>query len=46
MAEWPLEPEGPKGVRVSIVRSDRGANVAFHEAVNAAVVGSTLDQNA
>jgi 2-succinyl-5-enolpyruvyl-6-hydroxy-3-cyclohexene-1-carboxylate synthase len=41
VAPWPLEPEGPKGVRVSIVRSDRQANVAFHDAVNAAVIAST-----
>ena len=43
IAEWPHEPEDPKGVRVSIVRTDRAANVAFHEAVNAAVVASTED---
>ena len=41
LATWPLEPEGPKGVRISIVRSDREANVAFHQAVNRAVIRST-----
>ncbi|MCP3992303.1 MAG: 2-succinyl-5-enolpyruvyl-6-hydroxy-3-cyclohexene-1-carboxylic-acid synthase [Actinomycetia bacterium] len=45
MAGWPLEPEGPKGVRVSIVRSDRAANVAFHHAVNSAVIGSTTSES-
>lgn len=37
---WPLEPDGPKGIRVSIVTSDRAANVAFHETVNAAVIAT------
>ena len=40
VADWPLQPDGPKGVRVSIIASDRAANVAFHQAVNAAVIAS------